>query len=180
MHITLQPALSSSSCCLRLPPLLSPTQTKVPAPKCTVIDGKETAAAIRKELKVELDQMKSTAASPDFVVPGLAVILVGARPDSATYVRMKSKACEEIGYKSIQTGDMCEVRVRWTRLLYTKRPSSKHPLVTSYLLSKRKFFTVHLEDKLVLPSTSVTSLSLLIVVSVRGLIGMASFITAVY
>ena len=94
--------------------LLSPTQTKVPAPKCTVIDGKETAAAIRKELKVELDQMKSTAASPDFVVPGLAVILVGARPDSATYVRMKSKACEEIGYKSIQkdlAADVSEVRV---------------------------------------------------------------------
>ena len=94
--------------------LLSPTQTKVPAQKCTVIDGKETAAAIRKELKVELDQMKSTAASPDFVVPGLAVILVGARPDSATYVRMKSKACEEIGYKSIQkdlAADVSEVRV---------------------------------------------------------------------
>ncbi|CAE7214911.1 FOLD4 [Symbiodinium sp. KB8] len=29
--------------------------------------------------------------------PGLAVILVGARPDSATYVRMKRKACEEVG-----------------------------------------------------------------------------------
>ena len=94
--------------------LLSPTQTKMPAPKCAVIDGKETAAAIRKELKVELDQMKSTAASPDFVVPGLAVILVGARPDSATYVRMKSKACEEIGYKSIQkdlAANVSEVRV---------------------------------------------------------------------
>jgi hypothetical protein len=45
-----------------------------------VIDGKETAAAIRKELKIELDDMKSAAASPDFVVPGLAVILVSLQP----------------------------------------------------------------------------------------------------
>ncbi len=29
--------------------------------------------------------------------PGLAVVLVGARPDSATYVRMKKKACAEAG-----------------------------------------------------------------------------------
>lgn len=28
--------------------------------------------------------------------PGLAVVLVGDRPDSATYVRMKVKACEEV------------------------------------------------------------------------------------
>ena len=103
--------------------LLSPTQTKQPAPTCTVIDGKETAAAIRKELKIELDGMKSAAASPDFVVPGLAVILVGARPDSATYVRMKSKACDEIGYKSIQkdlAADVSEVRAFW--LLFRQPP----------------------------------------------------------
>jgi len=31
------------------------------------------------------------------VVPGLAVILVGERRDSATYVRSKKKACAEVG-----------------------------------------------------------------------------------
>lgn len=35
------------------------------------------------------------------MVPGLAVILVGDRRDSATYVRMKKKACAEIGVNSI-------------------------------------------------------------------------------
>jgi 5,10-methylene-tetrahydrofolate dehydrogenase/methenyl tetrahydrofolate cyclohydrolase len=34
------------------------------------------------------------------VVPGLAVMLVGARKDSATYVRMKKKACAEVGIQS--------------------------------------------------------------------------------
>ena len=35
-------------------------------------------------------------------VPGLAVVLVGDRRDSATYVRMKTKACEEVGITSVQ------------------------------------------------------------------------------
>jgi 5,10-methylene-tetrahydrofolate dehydrogenase/methenyl tetrahydrofolate cyclohydrolase len=34
--------------------------------------------------------------------PGLAVILVGERKDSQTYVNMKTKACEEIGIEAIQ------------------------------------------------------------------------------
>lgn len=35
--------------------------------------------------------------------PGLAVVLVGSRGDSETYVRSKKKACEEIGIKSFGT-----------------------------------------------------------------------------
>ena len=35
-------------------------------------------------------------------VPGLAVVLVGARKDSETYVRNKRKNCEEVGYESFQ------------------------------------------------------------------------------
>ena len=33
-------------------------------------------------------------------VPGLAVVLVGTRKDSETYVRNKKKACEEVGIAS--------------------------------------------------------------------------------
>lgn len=33
-------------------------------------------------------------------VPGLAVVLVGSRKDSETYVRNKKKACEEAGIQS--------------------------------------------------------------------------------
>lgn len=35
------------------------------------------------------------------VVPGLAVILVGGRRDSAAYVKSKKKACAEIGITSV-------------------------------------------------------------------------------
>lgn len=36
-------------------------------------------------------------------VPGLAVVLVGSKGDSATYVRMKRKACADLGIQSFST-----------------------------------------------------------------------------
>merc|ERR1719324_562561 len=57
-----------------------------------IIDGKAISADVRKEVKEENERLKSKG-----INPGLAVVLVGARPDSATYVRMKTKACEEVG-----------------------------------------------------------------------------------
>ena len=54
--------------------------------------GKAIAEAIRGEIKVEVDALKAKTS----VTPGLAVVLVGNRTDSATYVRMKIKACEEV------------------------------------------------------------------------------------
>ena len=34
-------------------------------------------------------------------VPGLAVVIVGSRKDSQTYVSMKRKACAEVGIRSV-------------------------------------------------------------------------------
>jgi len=56
------------------------------------INGKTIAAEIRAEIKEQVAALPST--------PGLAVILVGGRRDSQTYVRMKKKACEEVGMAS--------------------------------------------------------------------------------
>ncbi|XP_065868587.1 bifunctional protein FolD 4, chloroplastic-like isoform X2 [Euphorbia lathyris] len=55
-----------------------------------VIDGKLVTKKIREEITAEVSKMKDEIG----VVPGLAVILVGERKDSATYVRNKKKACE--------------------------------------------------------------------------------------
>jgi len=60
------------------------------------IDGKSIAATIRAEVKAEVRKILEENGK----VPGLAVILVGNRTDSATYVRMKKKACEECGISS--------------------------------------------------------------------------------
>mmetsp|Transcript_6097 Transcript_6097/g.9204 ORF Transcript_6097/g.9204 Transcript_6097/m.9204 type:complete len:326 (-) Transcript_6097:236-1213(-) len=57
-----------------------------------IIDGVATAKAIRSELKEKVSKMAHK--------PGLAVVLVGDRRDSATYVKSKKKACKEIGVES--------------------------------------------------------------------------------
>jgi len=62
----------------------------------TLIDGNATAAQIRVELKATVEEMQATLG----VTPGLAVILIGERRDSATYVRAKKKACAEVGIAS--------------------------------------------------------------------------------
>ena len=62
-----------------------------------VIDGKKTAKDIRAELSEEIKVLQNDHGT----TPGLAVVLVGERVDSATYVRMKKKAASEIGIHSI-------------------------------------------------------------------------------
>eukprot|EP00227_Mantoniella_beaufortii_P005151 CAMPEP_0197606582 /NCGR_PEP_ID=MMETSP1326-20131121/45378_1 /TAXON_ID=1155430 /ORGANISM="Genus nov. species nov., Strain RCC2288" /LENGTH=304 /DNA_ID=CAMNT_0043174513 /DNA_START=89 /DNA_END=1003 /DNA_ORIENTATION=- len=61
-----------------------------------IIDGKAIAGAIRLEITAEVAAMKEKYGQ----VPGLAVVIVGSRPDSQTYVRMKRKACDEAGIVS--------------------------------------------------------------------------------
>ena len=61
-----------------------------------LIDGKAIAATIRGEIKAEVDEMRAKTGK----VPGLAAVLVGDRKDSQTYVRMKKRACEEVGITS--------------------------------------------------------------------------------
>lgn len=63
------------------------------------IDGKSIAEEIRSRITSEVCRMKEIIGE----VPGLAVILVGQRRDSQTYVRNKIKACEEAGIKSLMT-----------------------------------------------------------------------------
>eukprot|EP01128_Nolandella_sp_AFSM9_P007748 TRINITY_DN434_c0_g1_i1.p1 TRINITY_DN434_c0_g1~~TRINITY_DN434_c0_g1_i1.p1 ORF type:complete len:320 (+),score=53.25 TRINITY_DN434_c0_g1_i1:62-961(+) len=61
--------------------------------KGTTLSGKELAATIRGEIKAEVSALKES----ESISPSVAVVLVGGRPDSATYVRMKKRACEEVG-----------------------------------------------------------------------------------
>ncbi len=61
-----------------------------------LIDGKALAARIRVKLKQKIDDHVAHGGAK----PGLAVILVGADPASAVYVRNKIKACGEVGIES--------------------------------------------------------------------------------
>ncbi len=60
-----------------------------------IIDGKIVAAAIKESLKPRIEALRVKG-----VVPGLAAVLVGDDPASATYVSSKAKACDELGMYS--------------------------------------------------------------------------------
>jgi len=54
-----------------------------------ILDGKKLSNNIKEELKDKLEKYEKK--------PGLAIILVGNKPDSEIYVRMKKKACKYVG-----------------------------------------------------------------------------------
>ena len=58
----------------------------------TIINGDEIAKTIRKEIKVDVDNLKARG-----IDPGLVVIIVGEDPASQVYVRKKGEACNEMG-----------------------------------------------------------------------------------
>ena len=57
-----------------------------------IIDGKSVAEELRKQLTEKVNTMINK--------PKLSIIIVGNRPDSASYVRMKTNACKEVGILS--------------------------------------------------------------------------------
>jgi methylenetetrahydrofolate dehydrogenase (NADP+)/methenyltetrahydrofolate cyclohydrolase len=62
-----------------------------------ILDGKATAAAIKRELTERVAKLKEQG-----VVPGLATVLVGDDPGSRWYVNGKHKDCAEVGIESIR------------------------------------------------------------------------------
>lgn len=63
-----------------------------------IISGKAISEEIRAELKDQVAALKAETG----MVPGLAVVLVGADPASEMYVGMKNKAAKELGIHSQQ------------------------------------------------------------------------------
>ena len=61
----------------------------------TILDGKAVSAAVKQEVKTEVEALKQKGISV-----GLAVIIVGENPASRTYVNNKKKACAEAGIVS--------------------------------------------------------------------------------
>ncbi|PFG05762.1 bifunctional methylenetetrahydrofolate dehydrogenase/methenyltetrahydrofolate cyclohydrolase FolD [Bacillus sp. es.034] len=61
----------------------------------SIIDGKHIADHYRQQLKSQIEKLREQE-----VVPGLAVILVGDNQASHSYVKMKRKACSNLGIHS--------------------------------------------------------------------------------
>ena len=60
-----------------------------------ILDGTATAQKLRTQMATEIASLKSKGVSP-----GLGFVLVGDNPASQAYVRMKKKACAEVGIES--------------------------------------------------------------------------------
>jgi methylenetetrahydrofolate dehydrogenase (NADP+)/methenyltetrahydrofolate cyclohydrolase len=63
-----------------------------------VIDGKAFAQGLRDRIRLAADTLKAAHG----LVPGLAVVLVGADPASQVYVRSKTRATLEAGFHSVE------------------------------------------------------------------------------
>ena len=61
----------------------------------TLIDGTQIAREIQEEVRGEVASLKKSG-----ITPGLAVVLVGSDPASASYVGMKARMCEKLGVYS--------------------------------------------------------------------------------
>jgi methylenetetrahydrofolate dehydrogenase (NADP+)/methenyltetrahydrofolate cyclohydrolase len=64
----------------------------------SIIDGKAIAASRRARTAERVAELEASHG----VTPGLAVVIVGEDPASQVYVRMKHKACEEVGVRSFK------------------------------------------------------------------------------
>lgn len=60
-----------------------------------LINGKQVAKDIKAELKQKVAMLREKG-----ITPGLAAVLIGDDPASATYVKSKARACEKIGMYS--------------------------------------------------------------------------------
>lgn len=58
-----------------------------------ILDGKTLAAKVQRELAKTITEIRPKIGRP----PGLAVLMVGNNPASATYVANKEKACHQVG-----------------------------------------------------------------------------------
>ncbi|MFY0643612.1 MAG: bifunctional 5,10-methylenetetrahydrofolate dehydrogenase/5,10-methenyltetrahydrofolate cyclohydrolase [Bacteroidia bacterium] len=62
----------------------------------TILNGKELAQKLREQIKIEVEQLRSTGNR----APHLAAILVGEDGASSTYVNSKERDCEFVGFDS--------------------------------------------------------------------------------
>jgi methylenetetrahydrofolate dehydrogenase (NADP+)/methenyltetrahydrofolate cyclohydrolase len=73
-----------------------------------LIDGKASAAALRARVAAKAAELKATHG----ISPGLAVVLVGDDPASAVYLRNKSKAAVEAGFRTFDIRHPADISER--------------------------------------------------------------------
>ncbi len=86
-----------------------------------ILDGKSLSLKIKAKAKEDIKILKAKD-----VTPGLAVVVIGDDIASHTYVKMKEKACEDIGIYSIvhkMPNDISEDKIIETIQMMNKNPN---------------------------------------------------------
>ena len=112
-----------------------------------LIDGTAIAATIRGEIKAEVEEMQAKYGK----VPGLSTVLVGNRRDSQAYVRMKKKACSEVGITSF--GHDLPEDISQEALLKVVRDLNANPDVNGILVQLP--LPDHIDDEEILGAISL-------------------------
>ena len=90
-----------------------------------LLDGKKTSEDIKKEIAIEVQQMKDNGEK----VPHLAAVIVGTDGASLTYVGSKVRSCQQIGFESTLVS-LPESITEAELLLKIKYPSYKSGCVS--------------------------------------------------
>mmetsp|Transcript_22078 Transcript_22078/g.61285 ORF Transcript_22078/g.61285 Transcript_22078/m.61285 type:complete len:348 (-) Transcript_22078:177-1220(-) len=112
-----------------------------------VISGTNVAATVRSEIKDAVAKLKESHSK----VPGLAVVIVGERKDSQTYVKMKKKACAEVGIASF--GSDLPEDVTQDQLLAVVEKYNRDPNVHGILVQLP--LPKHIDEEAVLAAISL-------------------------
>ena len=113
-----------------------------------IIDGTTIAARMRAEVGAAVARMKATHGYE----PGLATVLVGQDTASATYVRMKQKACAEAGIRSI--GHEMPASISQTELIDLVAALNADPAVNGILVQLP--LPKHIDEEAVLNTIDLT------------------------
>ena len=93
----------------------------------TILDGKATAAAVKRDLAVTVADLRARG-----VVPGLGTVLVGDDPGSRAYVAGKHRDCAEVGIESIRV-DLPDTASQ-ADVLAAVRELNADPACTGYIV----------------------------------------------
>ncbi|HSO05323.1 MAG TPA: bifunctional methylenetetrahydrofolate dehydrogenase/methenyltetrahydrofolate cyclohydrolase [Candidatus Limnocylindrales bacterium] len=93
----------------------------------TILDGKATAAAVKRDLAATVADLRAAG-----VVPGLGTVLVGDDPGSRAYVAGKHRDCAEVGIESIRV-DLPDTATQ-ADVLAAVRELNADPACTGYIV----------------------------------------------
>jgi methylenetetrahydrofolate dehydrogenase (NADP+) / methenyltetrahydrofolate cyclohydrolase len=93
----------------------------------TILDGKATAAAVKRDLAATVADLRARG-----IVPGLGTVLVGDDPGSRAYVAGKHRDCAEVGIESIRV-DLPDTATQ-ADVLAAVRALNADPACTGYIV----------------------------------------------